>query len=70
LDTKSDNFYEMIDSIKDYNLKEDLFLQGKSVIYDDEIISKEYSVLEDPLGRKFLVTLDKNYKLQKVKQIQ
>jgi hypothetical protein len=70
LDTR-DNIFDVIsDNMEKWDIREELFLQGKSVIYDDETISKEYSILEDPLGRKFLITLDENHKLKKVKQIQ
>lgn len=70
MDTHDNIFDAISDGIEKWDIKEELFLQGKSVIYDDETISEEYSVLEDPLGRKFLVTLDENNKLKKVKQIQ
>ncbi|MDR3177544.1 MAG: hypothetical protein LBT96_01035 [Campylobacteraceae bacterium] len=68
-DAQNDILTDILSSIDKIDIKEDLFSQGKSVIYDDETISEKYSVLETPFGEKFLVDL-KDGELVKVKQIQ
>ncbi|GHV09369.1 hypothetical protein AGMMS50229_19420 [Campylobacterota bacterium] len=42
------------------DIGKELLKEGKSIVYHDKSISDEYPVLENPLGEKFLVTLDKD----------
>jgi hypothetical protein len=72
LDTKNEkHILDVIqEGLEKWDMRDDFFSQGKSLIYNDESISTEYSILETPLGEKFLVDLDENRKLVRIKQIQ
>jgi hypothetical protein len=72
LDTENEK--HILDTIQEgiekWDIRDDFFSQGKSLVYNDENISTEYSIMETPLGEKFLIDLDENDKLVKIKQIQ
>ncbi|MDR0579665.1 MAG: hypothetical protein LBG21_03580 [Campylobacteraceae bacterium] len=72
MDTKNEkHILDVIqEGLEKWDMRDDFFSQGKSLIYNDESISTEYSILETPLGEKFLVDLDENRKLVRIKQIQ
>jgi hypothetical protein len=69
LDTE-DNIFDKIDeNIEKWDMRDEFFRQGKSLVYNDETISEKYSILETPLGEKFLIDLDANGKIVRIKQI-
>lgn len=69
MDTE-DNIFDKIDeNIKKWDMRDEFFRQGKSLVYNDETISEKYSILETPLGEKFLIDLDANGKIVRIKQI-